>query len=514
MPTFTRGRWSCPRSRRRRGRSTSPSPTSGRGRSWPRMRASRRCRCPLRATRSLRAHLQTIPEGATSRSPADPPSLPASGGTSRGRFEVDSPTPLPSGTVVQAVLTETFRLVSGEEATGEQRLEDILLFRADLDGVVAPRSGVVALAAEMPIVPSRQFEATELEEGRVHLSIMSGREGSRGMGGSDAITVSSGGATFTVPAGALPENTAIRFERLASVAPTVPQPPGMTAQSEMLVDLAGATLGLAAELSLPAAGTPSGGSFFVARFELVGGASRLQVVAFAQRVGDQIVTRGRAAAAGHPPGRPLRRLPPAAARGVPRRGRAGSSAAGARARHHLPRALRRHRGIGRRLHGPDPDLVGEGHGARARHLVRGHGRRQPGGRRRPGAGHHRQPDADDGDRDAGAGRHGRARHPTDRGAGERAARCRTTPRRRASSLRRTSDGSSVAVGTVLSADRPPLAVIPQAPLAYLTSYTFEVVGLKDVVRTARRGAGGDVHDRRSGEPSRAEPGGARLLLSP
>jgi hypothetical protein len=80
-----------------------------------------------------------IPEGAVGRSFADPPSLPATGGISRGRIEVDSPQPLPSGTVVQAVLSESFRLVSGESAVPDERLEDILLFRADLDGFVEPR---------------------------------------------------------------------------------------------------------------------------------------------------------------------------------------------------------------------------------------------------------------------------------------------------------------------------------------------------------------------------------------
>ena len=47
------------------------------------------------------------------------------------------------------------------------------------------------------------------------------------------------------------------------------------------------------------------------------------------------------------------------------------------------------------------------------------------------------------------------------------------------SLRRTSDGALVTTSSVLSVDRRLLAVIPQAPLAYLTSYTFEVVGLRD-----------------------------------
>ena len=58
-----------------------------------------------------------IPDGAVGRSFADPPSLPATGGTSRGRIEVDSPQALPSGTVVQAVLTESF--TAGDGGVGD-----------------------------------------------------------------------------------------------------------------------------------------------------------------------------------------------------------------------------------------------------------------------------------------------------------------------------------------------------------------------------------------------------------
>src|SRR4029450_6229338 len=116
---------------------------------------------------------------------------------------------LPSGTVVQAVLNETFRLVSGATATGEERLEDILLYRADLDGFVVPEAGAASVAAEIPIVASREFSPAELREGRLHLQSLSGREGVRSAGGSHAIRVTSGGAALEIAAGALGEDTAV-----------------------------------------------------------------------------------------------------------------------------------------------------------------------------------------------------------------------------------------------------------------------------------------------------------------
>ncbi|MGH9888098.1 MAG: hypothetical protein ACREBE_21370, partial [bacterium] len=237
------------------------------------------------------APFATIPEGATSRTLADPPSLPASGGRARGRIEVDSPETLPSGTVVQAFLTETYQLTGGQSATDADRIEDILLYRADLDGVLTPEAGTVALGAELPIVASRQFEASELEEGRVHLRIVSGREGARGVGGSDAVTVSAGGATLSVPSGALPTNTAIALDRAPSISPFVPQPSGFTALAEVVIDLGGATLSTPAELSIPSAGAPPGGTFVVARVESVSDETRLRVVAVAERSSDRVVTR-------------------------------------------------------------------------------------------------------------------------------------------------------------------------------------------------------------------------------
>jgi RHS repeat-associated protein len=237
------------------------------------------------------APFAAIPEAASGRSFADPPSLPASGGTSHGRVEVDFPQPLPSGTLVQAAITESYVLVSGQTSTGEERFEDILLFRADLDGLVVPEEGAAGLAAQLPIVASRQLSPAELAEGRVHLRVLAGREGVRNTGGTTPVTLTSGGASLTIPAGALPEDTALSFNRVTSISPYVPQPAGFTAMAEVVIDLSGATLAQPAELRVPALGVPAGGSLFVARVELAGGETRMQVMAWAERDGDAVVTR-------------------------------------------------------------------------------------------------------------------------------------------------------------------------------------------------------------------------------
>jgi len=56
---------------------------------------------------------------------------------------VQSPTPLPSGTVVQAKVTEEFELASGQTASEEVRRQDILLYRAPL-----PADAPEAIAGE------------------------------------------------------------------------------------------------------------------------------------------------------------------------------------------------------------------------------------------------------------------------------------------------------------------------------------------------------------------------------
>jgi hypothetical protein len=242
---------------------------------------------------------QSVPADATGATFADPPSLPASGGVSRGRLVVGTAGPLPSGTVVQAILTETFTLVSGETASGDERYEDLVLYRADVEGFeTSAVAGQIALAAEVPIASSREFGPAELAEGRIRLAIQAGREGIRDVGGAGAVVVTSGDLSLSIPAGAAASDTVVSLRRADVPSPTLPTAPGVTARVEFQLDLSGATLSVPAELSLPAVLAPAGGSLFVARVEWMGDTTRLKVVALAERVGDRIVTRPHSALPG------------------------------------------------------------------------------------------------------------------------------------------------------------------------------------------------------------------------
>ena len=122
-------------------------------------------------------------------------------------LQVISPTALPSGTVLQAQVTETFTLSSGEVASEEQRRQDIVLF-------AHPAAAGTTLAAEVPITPSRTFTSTELASGKVHLDILAGREGVRGKtGGLEAVQIDSGDVRLGLAKQSLADDTAVAVEQ-------------------------------------------------------------------------------------------------------------------------------------------------------------------------------------------------------------------------------------------------------------------------------------------------------------
>jgi hypothetical protein len=229
-----------------------------------------------------------LPVTAVGQAAVTPSVVPPAGGEATGRLFVQSPVPLPSGTVVQAKVTEEFELTSGKKASEEVRRQDILLFRAPLPAdAPAAETGVTVLHAALPVAPSRTFETAELVQGKVHLDVLSGRESVRGKtGGNRAVTVESGGAILSVPASSLEEDTAVSIEKteLSSFLPTGEDAAPL---AEVVLDFAGAVLGTSAGLSVEGA-AEAGETVLVARVERVLGIPRLLVVALAEANGGRI----------------------------------------------------------------------------------------------------------------------------------------------------------------------------------------------------------------------------------
>jgi hypothetical protein len=224
-----------------------------------------------------------LPASTTASGSLNPASVAPTGGTSAATLAVLSPTPLPSGTVIQANVTESYSLASGKQLSGQRRTEDILVYQAG-----AP-SGATA-AATFPVTPSETFQIGEVSAGNVHLDLLSGRESVRGqIGGNDAATVQGGDATLTVAAGSLPKNTAVSVspEGLDNFLPTTTN---LTPLSEYNVDLSGQTLTSAAQLSVAAGTAQAGDNIFLVQVQRIAGAPYLVVVGQAQLNGANLVT--------------------------------------------------------------------------------------------------------------------------------------------------------------------------------------------------------------------------------
>ena len=243
--------------------------------------------------------MATLPPTATSAGAVTPAVLPPGGGTALGLLAIQSPIALPSGTIVQTQVTETFTLATGEVASEETRNQDVVLYRLPAVAAAAvsaaPATFQAALSAHFPITPSRAFAPAQLVQGRVHLDVLAGREAVRGQtGGSEPLTLTSGGITLTVPARARTEDTAISLQP-AVLSTFLPSAADLQPLAEVMVDLSGATLTMGAELSVStatlAAAIGASDRFLIARVERIDGVPRLAVVAVADNTGDRIVSR-------------------------------------------------------------------------------------------------------------------------------------------------------------------------------------------------------------------------------
>jgi len=225
-----------------------------------------------------------LPSGAASSGSLNPPTVPPSGGTSMASLSVQSPTPLPSGTVVQSALTEKYTLKTGAVVEDPVRYEDILMYQI-------PAPSGAAVAANFPVTPSQTFSLDQFSSGDVHLDILSGREAVRGQtGGSDAVVVQSGDATLSVAAGSLPQDTAIAVspespnDFLPSTATLIPL-------AEYNLDFSGQTLNAPAELSVGVGSASPGDNILIALVQYVGGVPWLVAVSQAQVTASNIVSQ-------------------------------------------------------------------------------------------------------------------------------------------------------------------------------------------------------------------------------
>jgi RHS repeat-associated protein len=227
-----------------------------------------------------------LPSGTTATGSLVPPSIAPTGGTSQATLAINSSAPMPSGTVIQANVQESYSVSGGKQLSNPTRTEDILLYQYG-----AP-SGSVAVAT-FPVTPSQTFLPEQTVTGDVHLDILSGRESVRGeSGGSDAVTVTGDGATLTVSAGSLPQDTAINISS-ESVNGFLPSTPTLIPLAEYNVDFSGMTLNIPAQLLVGAGAAKPGDNILLAHIQYVSGTPYLVVVSLAQvnSSGSNLVTQ-------------------------------------------------------------------------------------------------------------------------------------------------------------------------------------------------------------------------------
>jgi hypothetical protein len=226
-----------------------------------------------------------LPATATSTGILSPGNVGPAGGTSMASLAVQSQTVLPSGTVIQAEVTETYTLTSGQKLSEEPRYEDLLIYQNP-----APASGSED-GATFPVTPSQTFQGSQLTSGDVHLDILSGRESVRGAtGGSDPVSVQSGGATLTVAAGSLPQDTAINVTS-ETVDTFLPATSTLVPLAEYNLDFSGKTLSNAAQLSVGTEGLAPGTNVVIAQIDRIAGVPYLVVVSTAQVTTTNIVSQ-------------------------------------------------------------------------------------------------------------------------------------------------------------------------------------------------------------------------------
>jgi hypothetical protein len=227
--------------------------------------------------------VQALDPTATSSGSLNPAMLPPSGGTATATLGVQSPSFAPSGTVIQANVSEKFSLSSGDVVSEQVRSEDIVLYNA-----LAPANA--AMGALFAVTPSHHYSNQQLLTGKVHLDILAGREGARGQpGGNDPVSVTDGISTISVPGGALGQNTAISVQSFL-LEDFVPTSSSMGALQEVLVDFSGETLNTPAQLSISSTGLNPNDTFLLTQVQRINGIPHMVVVALAQVSGSTLTS--------------------------------------------------------------------------------------------------------------------------------------------------------------------------------------------------------------------------------
>ncbi len=190
-----------------------------------------------------------VPVGSTADGLVVPRSAPP-GDDARavGTVVLTPASPLSSGAVLRARVTEQFDLLDTSRVQPQGFIQDLVIYQRPLPaGATAGR-----LAARLPITPSIQFTIQQLSLGTVRLDITTDEAGAtNGIVGAGGGTVTdAAGTALTLPSGALAADAAIGLLPLDANSLSVPLPTGYTLLGAVLVDAVGLAFTQPAPLSI------------------------------------------------------------------------------------------------------------------------------------------------------------------------------------------------------------------------------------------------------------------------
>lgn len=189
-----------------------------------------------------------VPESATVTGSVLPRSAPpGEGARAVGTIVLEPPSPLSSGVVLRARVTEQFDLLDTSRVVPLPFVQDVVLF-------ARPRvEGAGTLAARIPITPSLQFTIQQLSLGTVRLDVTTGEPLANNtiVGTAGGTIDDEGGNRLEVPAGSLSSNVAVGLRPLTADRLSAGVPSGFTLLGAVFVEMVGASFNQPAGLSIP-----------------------------------------------------------------------------------------------------------------------------------------------------------------------------------------------------------------------------------------------------------------------
>lgn len=233
-----------------------------------------------------------LPAPLTATSTVVPRAAPAGpGARADGSVLLETTSPLPSGTQVQARVRERYALFDGASAVPPPFTQDLVLYAQP------PRGLAPSLHATFPITPSLQFDILTLQRGTVHLEVTAPTAvlGGHVVGAAGGSLTDANGNTLLVPSAALTAETVLDLLPLLAAELLLPVPTTFSLLGAVQVGLSGVTLAHSATLTLALpTPLPSGAQVLVAQVIADPTDVRyLRLVALGQVQGNRVVSQTR-----------------------------------------------------------------------------------------------------------------------------------------------------------------------------------------------------------------------------